>query len=449
MVEKKRHILYNMARWGQSMKKISPNLQIVITFATVILVGTFLLMLPISSTGARFNFIDSLFMAVSAVCVTGLTVIPNIAEEVTIFGKIVLAFLIEIGGLSFITLATFFFALLGTKIGIANRFLLKEALNQSSLKGIIRLVKKIIFTSLIIQSVGIILNCFAFMPYYDGWEVIGVSFFHTIASFNNSGLDIFGSTSMIPFATDVFVNINTIILVILGGLGFVVIDDILYNKRWRRFALHTKIVLITTACLIIFGIIFLKLANHNLSFLESMFMSVSARTAGFQTINCADINSGEWVVLNFLMFVGASPGSTGGGIKTTTLFVTILVIASFVTNKRPVFAKREISQNTVIKAFSIVVTAIIFCIMAVFLVSCFNPELEVKAIVFEVISAFSTTGLSMGITTSLTIPSKLVICFMMFFGRLGPLTIISLINRNWRDTAQDKIRYIEESVNIG
>lgn len=407
-------------------------------------------MLPVSMVEGSLNFADALFMSTSAVCVTGLSVIPNISLEVSIFGKVVLAFLIEIGGLSFITIATFFIVILGGKIGINDRFLLKESLNQDSLRGIVALVKKIILTSIVIQLFGIILNCFALMPYYsDFGELLGVSIFHTIASFNNSGLDIFGDSSMIRFAGDWFLNINTMLLIILGGLGFYVIDDILTKRRFKRLNINSKIVIVTTLFLIVFGALFLKLANNGLTWLEAFFMSVTSRTAGFQTIDCANLNTGEFAVINFLMFIGASPGSTGGGIKTATFFVIIVTIFYYAIGKRPIVFKREIAKNTIVKAFALSMTAIIFCSMSMFLVAIFDPELAPKEVIFEVISAFSTTGLSMGATQKLSIPSEFVISFMMFFGRLGPLTILSLINRNWKTGSDDSIRYVEEKVVIG
>lgn len=432
------------------MKKISPYIKIVLTFLIVILVGTLLLMLPISSVEGHLNFIDALFMSTSAVCVTGLTVVPDISQQISIFGKIILALLIEMGGLSFITIATFFIIIVGKKIGISNRFLLKEALNQDSLRGIVALVKKIIIMSLVMQSVGVVLNFIALSKYYDGFfKILGVALFHTIASFNNSGLDIFGSKSMIPFASDWFLNIVTMLLIIIGGLGFFVINDIIKNRKWKKISINSKIVIITTTALVFGGAFFLKVANNNLTILESLFMSVTSRTAGFQTVDCANLNTGEFAVITFLMFIGASPGSTGGGIKTTTFFVVIVAISAYGFGKNAVVFKRQIANNTILKAFALVTTALLFCIFAVYLIAIFDPQFTVEQVVFEVISAFSTTGLSMGITSKLSDPSRLIISFMMFFGRLGPLTIISLINRNWRLGAEASIKYVEERVFIG
>ena len=441
------------------IKNISPYIKICLTFAGVILIGALLLMLPISVNEGyeNLNFVDALFMSTTSVCVTGLTVVPNCGAQISVFGKIVLALLIEIGGLSFITVFTFFIILMGGKIGISNRFLLRESLNQNSLKGIVGLVKKIIFLALSIQFIGFILNFLAFMSYDDDiMTVIGVSLFHTVASFNNSGLDIFGDLatvpgdlSMIPFAADVFVNINTILLIVFGGLGFMVLDDVIRTRRWKKFNINTKIVLITTIFLIFGGALFLKIANKEYTWLECFLMSVSSRTAGFQSVQCADLNGGEFCIINALMFIGASPGSTGGGIKTSTFFVIIVTIISIALGKKPVVFKRQISHSIIVKSLALAVTAIIFCCIAIFLITLMDPNLGVDTIIFEVISAFSTTGLSMGITSKLSVGSELIIIFMMYFGRLGPLTILSLINRNWRTGTDNGIRYVEEKVVIG
>lgn len=446
---------------GIFIKNISPYIKICLTFAGVILTGALLLMLPISVNEGYepLNFVDALFMSTTSVCVTGLTVVSNIGLEISIFGKVVLALLIEIGGLSFITIATFFIVLSGKKIGISNRFLLKESLNRDSVSGVVGLVKKIIIMALVIQTIGVVLNFLAFMPYDDDLlTVFGVSLFHTVASFNNSGLDIFGdlsligaagNSSMIPFSADVFVNLNTIFLIVLGGLGFIVIDDLIRTHNWRKFNINTKIVVITTLLLIFGGACFIKISNNENTWLECFLMSVSSRTAGFQSIQCAELNGGEFCIINFLMFIGASPGSTGGGIKTSTFFVMMVTIFAYAIGKKPVVFKRTIDKNVIIKALALTITAILFCCIAIFLVAVFDSNLGVDTIIFEVISAFSTTGLSMGITQSLSWPSELVIIFMMYFGRLGPLTVISIINKNWKLNRENGIRYVEEKVVIG
>ena len=432
------------------VKKIHPYTLIIFSFLCVILIGTFLLMLPISSTtGKSFGFIDSLFMATSATCVTGLATI-NIANQMTLFGKIVMCLLMEIGGLSIITIGVFIFSVLGAKIGVSNRILIKEALNQKSVKGIVSLVRKIIMISFIIQAIGIIINMFALVPYYDDfWRGLGVSIFHSIASFNNAGFDMFGENSMIDFNNNIILNISTILMIILGSMGFVVITDIVFKRRWKKLTLHTKITTITTAILIVSGTILLKLSMSNISWLEAIFTSVTTRTAGFTTIDMSQLTPAAYATIIALMFIGASPISTGGGIKTTTIAVILISIIYFARGKKAKAFKRNIPETAIFKAFVLFVVAIIVVCVGIFLISIAQPELEYNKIMFEVFSAFSTTGLSMGITTALNAFSKIVICFLMLFGRLGPLTVISVVNRNYMNDTKEKIKYVEEGVYIG
>ena len=432
------------------VKKIHPYMIIIFSFLCVILVGTLFLALPISSTsGKSFGFVDSLFMATSATCVTGLATI-NLANEMTIFGKIIMCILMEIGGLSIITIGVFIFSILGAKIGVSNRFLIKEALNQSSVKGIVALVRKIIITSFVIQLIGIIINMFALVPYYnDFWKGFGVSIFHSVASFNNAGFDIFGEDSMIAFNDNIILNSSTILMILLGSMGFVVINDILTKKRWKNLSLHSKLSLITTAILVVAGTILLKCSMNSITLLESIFTSVTTRTAGFTTIDMSRLSPAAYAIIVTLMFIGASPISTGGGIKTTTIAVILISIYYFALGKKSKAFKRKIPESAIFKAFVLFVVAILAIVIAVFLISIAQPELDFRKVMFEVVSAFSTTGLTMGITTSLNTFSKIVLCFLMLFGRLGPLTIIGVVNRNFMHDTKEKIKYVEEGVFIG
>ena len=433
------------------IKKIHPYVLIILTFLFVILIGTCFLALPISSSsGKSFGFVNSLFMSTSAVCVTGLSVV-NVANEMSIFGHIVMFFLMEIGGLSFLTIAVFFFTILGAKLGVSNTFLLKESLNQNSLNGIISLVKKIMIISFTIQIVGSLINLIVLIPYYDNnvLKAIGVSLFHSAASFNNAGFDIFGSDSLIYFSDNLIINSTTMLMILFGGLGFVVIDDILKAKSVKKLSLHSKITIITTLLLTIIGTLLLKLSMNSLSFLEALFLSITTRTAGFTTIDLTSLTPGAYVTSICLMFVGASPCSTGGGIKTTTLAIVFLAIFSFARGKKLNIFKRRIGDSIIFKAFVLFTIGVLIDIIGIILVSLIQPELGIKEIVFEVVSAFSTTGLSMGITSSLNWTNKLIIVILMFFGRIGPLTIIGVVNRNWMNDKKENIRYVEGSVIVG
>lgn len=452
-------------------KKIHPYIYIIMTFLIVILAGTILLSLPIStSSGKSMGFIDSLFMSTSSVCVTGLSVMPSgCSSGLSIFGKIVLVILMEIGGLSFITIAVFFFTILGAKIGVSNKFLLRESLNQNSVKGITSLVVRIITISFIIQTIGVLINWYPIYEYqkvltpnsnYNIIKSFGVSIFHACASFNNAGFDIFGGTNnmemfssnanIISYPSVLVINITTMLLIILGGIGFVVITDILKNKRWKKFNLHTKITLITTAFLIIFGMFLIKVTS-NMGWLESLFTSVSSRTAGFSTYNMSNLKDypAAYIIIIMLMLIGASPCSTGGGIKTTTFAIIIIAIFYFARGKKAKAFHRRISKDQIFKAFTLLSTAIIIVLIGTFIIAAVQPELQLENIVFECVSAFSTSGLSMGITTALNGFNRIIVCLLMFLGRIGPLTIIGVVNKNWMSDIKEDIQYVEERVIIG
>ena len=435
-------------------RKIHPYFIIILTFLGVIFTGTLFLLFPVSGgNGKSIGFVDALFMSTSAVCVTGLGTV-NVASGLSLFGKVILAILMEIGGLSILTIAIFFFTVLGAKLSVSNKFLLREALNQSSVKGVTTLVIKIIIWSSIIQTVGVILNMFALVPYFDGnfSKALGYSIFHSIASFNNAGFDAFGTDSMIGFKDNLMLNTSTMFLIIFGGIGFVVLSDIIKKRNWKLLQLHTKIVLITTGALIFFGALLIKLtAWTDISWLQAFFTSVTCRTAGFTTYDMSELTKhpATYVIILFLMFIGASPCSTGGGIKTTTLAVALISTVYYARCKKAKVFKRKIDDAQIFKSFVLIGVGVMIVVFGTFIVSAAQPGLGLMESLFEVVSAFSTTGLSMGITSSLNVFNKLFICLIMFTGRLGPLTIIGLVNKNWMTESNEEIQYVEESVIIG
>lgn len=450
-------------------KRIHPYLLILISFLGVILIGAILLCLPFSSTsGQSMGFVNALFMATSSVCVTGLSVMENgLLADLTNFGKIIMVILMEIGGLSFITIAIFFFTVLGGKIGISDRFILKEALNQNTSKGILDLVKRIVTVSITIQLIGMIINCFPLYEFVNEvygpdnafWKAVGMSAFHSAASFNNAGFDIFGNNSMELFASNagvisninvIVINVSTILMIVIGGIGFTVLSDVIRHRKWKKLALHTKITVITTGCLIVFGTLLIKLTSE-MPWLESLFTAVTSRTAGFATYNISNLENypATYLIVIVLMFIGASPCSTGGGIKTTTFAILVLSIIYFAKGKKTKAFNRSIGSSQIFKAYALMGVAIMLLLVGTIVVSATQPELGIDKIFFEVVSAFSTTGLSMGITVALSSLNKVVLCFLMFFGRLGPLTVIGLVNKNISGAAKENIKYIEERVIIG
>ena len=438
--------------------KISPSMFIFLSFFLVIIIGALLLWLPFSTKGEEsgLNFVDALFTATSCVCVTGLTVVSNVGLTMSIFGKIVMGILIEIGGLSFLTLAAFFVVIMGKRMGINARYLLRDNLNQDNIKDAFKIIRLVVLSALVIQTVGAILTFIALaIGYRDDYtllERIGISLFHSVSSFNNAGFDIFGlDTSMAKFHRDVFMNIVTMLLIVFGGLGTIVLADLFELRKNKKLRLHSKIVLISSAVLIIFGTLFFYFdgKNNDISFLEALFLSISTRTAGFATFDLTILDNSSKVVTCLLMFIGASPNSTGGGIKTTTVFIIIASLISFIRGKETEAFRRKISRNVVEKAVMLVVLATIAISLSIVLLSLTEKGLTLTEIIFEVFSAFATVGLSLSVTPQLTVLGRLVIIITMFIGRVGLLSIVNILNTRGDYEYKGSYQYIEEKVLIG
>ncbi|MDD2258369.1 MAG: potassium transporter TrkG [Bacilli bacterium] len=440
-------------------KQLSPYIIIIISFAAMILVGSFLLILPFATKeNYTLSYIDSLFTATSAVCVTGLVSVESIASTYTLFGQIIIYLLIQIGGLGFVTLVLFAFYLLGMKIGIGDRFLLKEALNQTSMSGLVRLLKSTIIISFSIQLIGAIINFTVFSQFFEPLKAIWVSIFHAASSFNNAGFDIIGSTSLMAYKDNILLTLNTSFLIITGGIGFIVIYDLLKHKKWKKLSIHSKIVIKTTFILLLFGTLLFKITEgNNMTWLQAFFQSTAARTAGFSTFDWRLATNAGALIVCVLMYVGASPSSTGGGIKTTTLYTLYKYVISFARGKKTITHQREISKSSISKAFALIILSISFIILIILLITFIEKFNDVgltqseyfQKIVFEVFSAFGTVGNSMGITKGLHWLSKLLITLTMLFGRLGPITVISVLNKSWNIENEGHIKYLEEKIIIG
>lgn len=439
------------------LRKMSPAITIALSFFGVIVTGTILLILPISiAQGQTLTLIDAFFISTSAVCVTGLVPVANVGLNFTPFGKFVIALLVQVGGLGSVTIMIFVLTVLGLKIGISERFLIKEALNQNTASGVVRLIKRIVKITAVIECIGFLFNFIVFSADYPFWEAVGISAFHAVSSFNNAGFDILGyETSLIPYAGNVLLNINTSALIILGGLGFIVIYDVITNRHWRDLSIHSKIVLKMTLSLLVIGTLLLKLLEgNNITWLEAFFQSVTARTAGFATVNFTTFRSVSILVMIVLMFIGASPVSTGGGIKTTTFYTMIKSVISFSRGRKTITHNRRILEETKLKAFTLTVLAVMAVLIVCFALLAIedhNPNYQASMtnILFESTSAFGTVGLSMGITPMLFPISKFILCILMFTGRLGPLTIFSLWNRNWNRPSKNDVEFIPERIIIG
>lgn len=426
-------------------KKQSPARLITLGFACVILLGAILLKLPVSvREGAEVHWIDALFTSTSAVCVTGLIAIDT-AEHFTVFGRTVVALLIQIGGLGVTSVGVGIILAAGKRVGFKERLLVKEALNVNGFKGMVMLVKYVLLMTLCFEGVGAVLSYFVFVQKYSPLDALGISMFHSVAAFNNSGFDILGGlTNLIPYQDNVLLNLTTCGLIIFGGLGFLVILDVLRNRRFRRLALHSKVVILTSIALLTVGTLSLK-CTEDITWLGAFFQSVSARTAGFSTYPIGNFTSAGLFALTVLMFIGASPGSTGGGIKTSTLFVLLNIIKSTATNQHCTAFKRKIPEKVVFKAFIITLLSLIVVCGSTFIMCILEPEYSFMQLLFECTSAFGTVGLSTGITPDLSVAGKMVIILTMFIGRLGALTIVTM----WSFKQPSSAVFTEENITIG
>ena len=411
----------------------SPPLILTLGFFILISIGALILSTPfVTRSGNPTNPIDAIFIAASASCVTGLSPV-NTAEHWNSLGQVVIIILIQIGGLGIMTLASIIPLILRKKIGIKTRLILKEQLNIESMEGVIRLFKYVLGFTLVVESLGALFLAIRFVPTYGLGKGIWFSVFHSISAFCNAGFDILGD-SIYPLRDDYLVNITIMALIIIGGLGFMVTSEIYYKRHFKKFSTHSKLVLLTNAGLILVGALgfFLLeslksgvLSNETLGdgVLISFFQSVSARTAGFYSADLSKINDSTAILLISLMFIGGSPGSTAGGIKTTTFVVLILAVISVIKNeKEPVVFKRRISNETIKKALSIFLISLSIVIFVSFVIAAIEDFAFID-ILYETASALGTVGATLGITDKLSTASKILITLCMYLGRIGPMTM--------------------------
>lgn len=427
-------------------KPLKPAAVLVLGFLFLIILGSLLLYLPVSRHGnTNTSYLDCLFTSASALCVTGLTTV-DIANTFTVFGRTVIALLIQFGGLGFASFAIHILILLGKSLSFSSMSLAKEAMNFDSEKGIVPLVFSVVRYAVAIELAGAVL---LFPPFYrltgNFFKALGMSLFHSVSAFNNAGFDLNGNyTSLMCFQGNIYANIIFAVLIILGGLGFFVMRDIIHQKKWNAFSFHTKIVLTMTLILVSGGSVLLFLSGTDPA--DSFFLSVSSRTAGFSTMPMENLTDSSSLVTIILMFIGANPGSTGGGIKATTIMVIFVAMTSVMTGRKPSVFRRRIPQDSIFKAMTVMVMAIVVVIIATFLIMMIeNDRFSTLDILFEVISAFATVGLSRSVTPSLLAGSRIIIMIVMFLGRLGPLTVVTLFTR----VRQERLDYLEENVLIG
>jgi trk system potassium uptake protein TrkH len=416
-----------------------PGRFIVLSYLLIILIGAILLSLPISSkNGTWTNIINSLFTASSATCVTGLVVLDT-GTHFSIFGHLVILILIQIGGLSYMTIFTFLSLLLGRKIPLLDRMILKESISFFSVGGIIKLARRILYVVLIFEGVGTIFLTSVFLKDFGFKRAIFMGLFHSISAFCNAGFDLIGGfRSFTLYRGNLILNITVILLIIFGGIGFGVISELIDYPKSKKLSTHAKLVLTTTIILIILGSILFYLFEisnpRTLKFyplkeriLSSIFHAITPRTAGFNTVNVSYLNLPTLLLTIFLMFIGASPGGTGGGIKTTTFSLVLLNIRSWIKGREGVtIFGRCVDKLSIKKSFLVFTTAIFLISISTFILS-ITEKFGLISILFEVVSAFGTVGLSTGITPELSTIGKLVIIFTMFTGRVGILSFITSV----------------------
>lgn len=416
-----------------------------IGFFSIILIGAIVLSLPISSRSGEFTtFIDALFTATSATCVTGL-VVYDTYSHFSVFGQSIILLLIQIGGLGFMIIATMFMLILGKKIGIRERGLIKDSVNTINIGGVVRLAKHILIGTFLLEGLGALVLSIKFSAEMGVIPGIFNGIFHSISAFCNAGFDLMGRygkfTSLTRYSGDVVINVVIMTLIVIGGIGFIVWEDIYTNKlNFGKYKLHSKIVLTTTFFLItISAIAFYFLERNNLllgsgfkeSILASLFQAITPRTAGFNTIRTDSLSEGSKLLTMILMVIGGSPGSTAGGIKTTTFIVAILTVISSVmrTNNLNIF-NRRLDENILNRAYSIITIYILGATVAMFIISMVQPELILTDIAFEVLSAIGTVGMSTGITTKLSGISKSVVILLMYCGRVGSLSVLLAVTED-------------------
>ena len=456
-------IIYNMSDL-KIKKRMSPSLQILLGFMTIILLGAFLLSLPISNNdGQWLNFVDAIFTSTSSVCVTGLIVVDT-AVQFTLFGQFVIMFLIQIGGLGIVAITSLIFLLLRKKINFSNRIALKESLNRDTIQGVVKFIKKVIILTFLIEAIGALCLLYSTITYFGSfWKGLFSAIFMSISSFCNAGFDVFGTEtsqfmSLNSFASNVLLQLPIMMLIILGGIGFVVIIDGIKNFRNNQ---HARVVVWTTIILIFGGAILFMLAEWNNpltlgnfsvgeKILNSFFQSVTTRTAGASTIDQSGLTPIGALGTMFLMFVGGSPTSTAGGIKTTTLFVIILLLfKSPNQNGNFVFRDRKISANIIHKAIKLVLYSISILIVSIIIISFLEGDsVDIISVMYECVSAISTVGLTMGITPYLSGMSKIIITLLMFVGRVGMTTILVALSTKNKDMS-NQIDYINTDIIVG
>lgn len=429
-------------------------------FALIILAGSLLLSLPIANKSGHGNWFNSLFTATSATCVTGL-VVTDTYRNWTIFGQIVILCLIEVGGLGFLTIGAYISVLLKKRIGLQEREQLQESVNTLEIAGVVRLVKKIVQGALCVEGLGAVLLAFRFVPRFGVVRGIYFSVFHAVSAFCNGGFDLMGVneaySSLVSFEGDLLVNLVVVTLILVGGIGFIVWDDVMRNKwHFRKYLLHSKIVISTTLILTAAGTVLFLITENNAAFagmsplekfLGALFSSVTPRTAGFNSVDTAALSNSGKIITMVMMFIGGSPGSTAGGVKTTSMVVLLFYAVAMVLGREDInLFGRRLADDVVKKANAVVIINSTLTIAATVTIMTLQPLLNFEDVLFEVLSAIGTAGMTVGITRDLNIISRVIIAALMYCGRLGSLSFALIFAQK---NNMGSVRQPQEKIIVG
>ena len=434
---------------------------IAVGFAAIILVGSLLLTLPVASaTNERVGWFDALFTSTSAVCVTGLVAVDTGAAY-SRFGHVVLLVLIQVGGLGFMTFATLILRMLGKQLTLKERMIVRESINEERMGGLTGMVRWIALSTFMIEFAGAVMLSIRMIPLYGFGDGIFYSIFHAVSAFCNAGFDLFGNyASLMTFGNDVLVNLTVMALVVLGGLGFAVLDDLRTQKSFSGMRLHTKIVLSSYGALTLIGFVFVLLTEWNNpatlgsmligeKMMAAMFQSVTLRTAGFCTFDQAGMLPATKLVGCLVMLIGAAPASTGGGVKVTTFAVAVLLVRMVARGDREINVfHRRLERSLVQRAMAILMIAAGIVMIDTIAISLLQPEVDIMDIAYECASAMGTVGISAAGTPNFKLASKILILITMYLGRIGPLTMALLLARR-QASSEERFRYPEGRIMIG
>ena len=421
------------------IRKWTPTKFIAVGLLVIILTGALLLTLPIASrSGKAMPFLDALFTATTSTCVTGL-VLHDVYTTWTLFGQIVILLLIQTGGIGFMTLAVAALTLMKKKIGLSQRLTMQESVGAPQVGGIVRLTKFILLGTLLVETAGTVALSFVYCPLLGFFKGVYFSVFHAVSAFCNAGIDLMGcfepGSSLVTLQSNVIVNVTIMALIVIGGLGFFVWKDVVQARfRWRKLALHSKIVLTTTVLLIVGGFLTILLLEYNGGAMEgmtpsekilaSLFQSVTPRTAGFNTVDLTALRGATQFFITGLMLIGGSPGSTAGGLKTTALAVLFLSILSVFKKRKSVEAFKHRVEDDALRHASCIMMVLLLLVFASTVAISAIDGIGVKEALFEVVSAIATVGLSLGVTAELSAASHIILILLMYIGRVGGITIL-------------------------